>query len=311
VTPIRRVSALLAGASALAVGLALPACAEGVADDTPPSEPAPATKDAAGGSRVLPGDAASATDAGETADGSAQADGAATTADAGKDATVDAATGTDAGVVTVTPPTVDGTIATGEYGAHANGQNQQASVPSDPTSTTWYATWTETHLYLGVTAANVAEGVVIYVDHTPLTPITGGSSADGSVAGYAYDNTKPGALPFRADFVAYVKAGYHEHRTANGAGGWSAATSGALTVQTSGATREIAIPWSTIRAGGRPSSFAWLGYATSASGYVYGNVPVGNPGGNVGLGATFGAYFKVLDATPGTGTKPFAMKLGI
>lgn len=308
-TPVRSRSAFLAGAAALAVGLGVAACAEGVADDLRAAGSSPlAPRDAA------PGSTGSA-DAAEPADASAPSeeaggDAAGTAVDA---AAPDGATGTDGAVVLppVTPPTVDGTITPGEYGVHANGQNQQVSVASDPTSTTWYATWTETHLYVGVTAANVVEGVVLYLDHSPLTPTTGGTNADGSLAGNAYDNTMPSALPFRADFVAYVKAGYHEHRTANGSGGWSAPTTGALTVQTSGATREIAIPWSVIRAGGRPLSFAWLGYATSAAGYVYGNVPEGNPGGAVGLNATFGSYFMISDATPGTGSKPFAMKLGI
>lgn len=309
-TPLRSWPAITA-AVAVGLGLSASACAEGVADDAPASDTSPAGATDAGAGAKVSGDAGAATEAGAPADGGGDA--SSTSADASQDGATDGATGTDGGVVTppVTPPTVDGTITSGEYGVHANGQNQQASVASDPTSTTWYATWTETHLHIGVTAANVAEGVVLYVDHSPLGPGAGGTSADGSLVGNAYDNTRPGALPFRADFVAYVKAGYHEHRTANGAGGWSAATAGALTVQTSGATREIAIPWSTIRPGGRPSSFAWLGYATSAGGYVYGNVPAGNPGGNVGQNATFGSYFKVTDATPGTGSKPFAMKLGI
>jgi len=291
------------------VGLGLAACAQGVADDPRASDSSRAEpRDAAAGSKGA-GDEDAPADPGAA---DAEAGGDAADAEASASPT-DGATGTDGAVVSppVTPPTVDGTITAGEYGVHANGQNQQASVASDPTSTTWYATWTETHLYFGVTAANVAEGVVLYLDHSPLTPSTGGTNADGSLVGNAYDNTMPGALPFRADFVAYVKAGYHEHRTANGDGGWSAPTAGALTVQTSGATREIAIPWSVIRAAGRPLSFAWLGYATSAAGYVYGGVPAGNPGGNIGLNATFGTYFKVSDATPGTGSKPFAMKLGI
>ena len=82
-----------------------------------------------------------------------------------------------------------------------------------------------------------------------------------------------------------------------------------MTVQGAFDVREIAIPWTTIRATGRPSSFSWLGYATSAAGYVYGQLPIGNPGGNVGLNASFGAFYKVSATTPGAAQKPFSVKL--
>lgn len=216
--------------------------------------------------------------------------------------------GNDASTVVVTPPTVDGTVGAGEYGAHTNGQNQQQSTPGNAASTTWYMTWTDTHLYVAVTAATVTEGVVVYVDRAPRSPSTSGTNADGSLIGNPYDSTNAGALPFRADFVAYVKSGYNEYRTANGAGGWSAATAGALTVQAIGTTREIAIPWSAIGAGGRPSAFSWLGYATSSTGFVYGPMPSDNPQGAIGQSSTFVSFYKVTDATPGSGTKPFAVK---
>lgn len=234
--------------------------------------------------------------------------------DAGPDAAPDAPSsdaapvdaGPDAAPVVVVPPTIDGTIAPGEYGAHVNGQNQQET--GGPGSTTWLMTWTETHLFVAVTAASVTEAVVLYLDHTPKTPSTSGTNADGSLLGAPYDSTN-GSLPFRADFALYVKNGYHEYRASNGAGGWSAATANSLTVSLSGTTREIAIPWSAVRAGGRPASFSWLGYATSPTGYVYGATPSGNPGGAIGQNASFGFFYTVSDATPGGGTKPFASRL--
>jgi hypothetical protein len=241
-----------------------------------------------------------APDAGVEGDGAAP-DAAAVEEDAGVDAGRDAA-------VLVTPPTVDGTVGAAEYGAHTNGANQQESTPGNAASTTWYMTWTDTHLYVAVTAATVTEGVVVYIDGAPRTPSTSGTNADGSLIGNPYDSTNAGALPFRADFVAYVKSGYNEHRTANGAGGWSAATVGALTVQAIGTTREIAIPWSAIGAGGRPPAFSWLGYATSSTGFVYAPMPTDNPQGAIGQSSTFVSFFKVSDATPGSGTKPFAVK---
>lgn len=222
-----------------------------------------------------------------------------------RDASADVSTAVEAGVVA--PPVVDGDIQPGEYGVHANGQNQLSSTPTDPASTTWYMTWTDTHLYIGVSAANVAEGVVLYVDHAPLTPSNTGTNADGSTVSPMYDNTRIATLPFRADFAAYFKSGYNEYRTANGNNGWSSPVTGALAAQGTGAKREIAIPWSVIRPAGRPSSFAWFGYATSAGGYVYGGVPTDNARGNIGLSASFGSFFTITDATPGVGTKPFAL----
>lgn len=270
-------------------------CARGLVEDAPADDTALRdSKDAATSSPPI-GDA-SLPDTNEPLEAGA---------DASEDAAPEAAT--EGGIV-VTPPVVDGNIAAGEYGVHTNGQNQQASTAA-PASTTWYMTWTQTHLYIGVAAANVAEGVLLYLDHTPIAPSNAGTNADGSLAGVLYDATRPSTLPFRADFVAYLKGGYNEYRTANGANGWSTPTAGAISVQTIGAAREIAIPWSIIRAGGRPSSFAWLGYAASAGGYVYGAMPPDNPGGNVGENASFGFFYKVIDATPGAGTKPFSVKL--
>lgn len=279
----------------LGLGL-LAACAEGAVDGTPfgtrPADPRPSAPATA--PSTPPDD-----DAGGAAEDAAVADaGSDVVVDAAPlDAAVpvDAAPAVDAGP----PPVVDGTIAPAEYGAHVDGQNKQASPGTAPT-TTWYMTWSDTHLYVAVTAANVAEGLVLYVDHAP-----GGT--DGSLTGNAYDGTRIASLPVHADFVAYVKSSYQEYRTADGANGWSPPTTTGITVAGTGNVREIAIPWTAIRPAGRPTSFAWLGYVTSPGGYVYGPMPTTNAGGNIGTSATYAAFYRVLDATPGTGTKPFAV----
>jgi hypothetical protein len=280
------------------IAITLSACAHALVDDAGPS---PAPKAPPGSIAPSPTTSEPAPSDGASVD--ASIDGA--SSDASVDGGTDATTPTTP--IVVTPPTLDGTIASGEYGAHVNGQNQEASLPG----TSWYMTWTATSLYVAVTAANLSEGVVLYVEHAPLAPSNGGADADGSLAGFAYDNTMPASLPFRADFVAYVKSGYNEYRRANGANGWSAPVVGALTMQAQGTVREIEIPWTAIRASGRPPSFAWLGYATSAGGYVYGGMPSSNPSGVVGTNGAFKSFYRVDDSTPGSGTKPFAMKLGI
>jgi hypothetical protein len=277
--------------SSTVLALGLLACAEGVVDGPTraeePTQPSPSA-----------GEAEAEADADAEAEAEAEAD---AEAEAEAEAPADAA-------AAVTPPTVDAVLSPAEYGAHVDGQNRQASPGAAPT-TTWYMTWTETHLHVAVSAANVAEGMVLYVEHASRAPSTSGTSADGSLVGMAYDGTRAASLPFRADFVAYVKSTYQEHRRADGAGGWGAPIAAGLTVQGAGDVREIAIPWTAIRAAGRPASFSWLGYVTSPGGYVYGAMPPANPGASVGTSATFGFFYGVTNAAPGAGTKPFSLTL--
>ena len=247
------------------------------------------------------GDGASIDDAGAEPDAStndANADGGdtdASVADAAKDAP------------TIVPPVADGTIGAGEYGAHADGQNMQTSDVDAATPTTWYLTWDASNVYVAVAYADVSEGVVLYFDTNPVSPSNGGTNSDGSLAGQTYDATKLATLPFRADAVIYAKSSYNEVRLADGVGGFGSPTAGAITEVGTGNVRELVIPWSTIHAGGRPASFSWLGYATSGSGYVYGEMPPSNPGGNIGTSASFTHFYRVTDATPASGTKPFSL----
>lgn len=200
-------------------------------------------------------------------------------------------------------PVADGVISANEYGVHTDGQNMQSSATS-----TWYMTWDDTNLYVGITGSDVTEGVVLYLDTNPMVPPTSGTNGEGSLVGQDYDSTYPTSLPFRADFVAYIKSTYNEARLADGLNAWLSPTTSVITQVGSGTTREIVVPWSTIHIGGRPTAFSWLGYVTSATGYVYGQMPTLNPGGTIGENATFTNFYAVADATPKTGTKPFAVQ---
>ena len=199
-------------------------------------------------------------------------------------------------------PSIDGSIGAGEYGS-----NNQLNNAGN-TGQTWYMTWDATNLYVGITNANLAEGAVIYVEPNPPSPVTGGTNANGNLAGFNYDGTSFSALPFRAQFVTYVKDGYREYRNADGAGNWGGATSnyGAYASSGSGNVREVAIPWSGITGGGIPSSFLFFGYLTSSGGYVYGEAPSDNPGTVIGTSATYTQYFAVTSTANGSSTPPFS-----
>ncbi|MGA8028721.1 MAG: alpha-amylase family glycosyl hydrolase [Bryobacteraceae bacterium] len=184
-------------------------------------------------------------------------------------------------------PTVDGTIESGEYGGTANGSNQIGTGGQ-----TWYMTWDNTNLYVGIANANTGEAAVIYI----------GTGASGTTAGNTYDNTDPSPLPFPAQFVTYFKDGYHEFRTSNG-GAWSNANSNFGTYASSSGTREFAIPWSAVTGSGLPAQFNFLGYVTSSSGYVYGQVPVDNGGGS---SPTYTQYYSIANTGNGSSTPPFS-----
>jgi glycosidase len=204
-------------------------------------------------------------------------------------------------------PAVDGVIGSNEYGVHTDGQNQQ----STGTGQTWYMTWDDTNLYVAVTNANLSEGAVIYIDKDPISPVNGGTNANGNLTGNNYDNTNFAHLPFRADYVTYFKDGYREFRKADGAGGWSGATafSGAYASNGTGNVRELSIPWSDVTGGsGRPASFLFFGYVTSSGGYVYGQVPQSNPGTVIGTAADYSHYYTVNSTANGASTKPFSIE---
>ena len=200
-------------------------------------------------------------------------------------------------------PTVNGTIAASEYGTHTDGNNQQTSSGSVVT----YMTWDATNLYVGVEAANTSEAFVIYFDKDNLTPIDSGTNTNGTIVGNAYDGTNFDGLPFRADIVMYVKSGYREFRTADGAGGWSAATTGfGAYAETGGNVREFSIPWTSFPGGVKPTAFNWFSYVTSSGGVVYGQVPTANAGDTIGTTARYERYFTVTSTVDTSSTKPMS-----
>src|ERR1700730_6506881 len=73
-----------------------------------------------------------------------------------------------------TTPTLDGTIATGEYGTNNSLQN------AGNTGQTWYMTWDAANLYVGIVNANLSEAAVIYIAGNPQSPPTCCSNDDGN-----------------------------------------------------------------------------------------------------------------------------------
>ncbi len=195
-----------------------------------------------------------------------------------------------------TTPTIDGFIGNGEYGSNNSLQN------AGNTGQTWYMTWDQNYLYIGIVNANLSEGAVIY--------ITGNPDGNGNTTGFNYDGTDFSSLPFKAKFVTYVKTDYREYRNWDGGTGWTGSTSfyGQYADNSGNQnTREVAIPWSAITGGGIPSSFNFFGYLTSSGGYVYGQVPTDNNiSGFIGTNASATQYFAVTNTGNGTSTPPFS-----
>lgn len=193
----------------------------------------------------------------------------------------------DAGGSSWKTPTCDGTVGANEYG------------PAKSTFTTgggqaWSMTWNATNLYVAVTNATVTEAIVLYV----------GFGNTGLTAGQNYDGTAPGTLKFKADAVLYAKSTYNEVRKVVGAQ-WGAATASAATSCGNTTTRELVIPWSALGQGSIPASFRFVAYATSAGGFVYGQIPTGNPSGSIGTGMSFPNDWFVSSTNDGAGAFPF------
>jgi glycosidase len=202
-------------------------------------------------------------------------------------------------------PTIDGFIASGEYGT----SNQLNNAGG--TGQTWYMTWDAANLYVGIVNANLSEGAVLYIKSNPQNPPTCCSNSDGNLSGFNYDGEQFTSLPFRAAFVTYVKNGYREYRNSDGSGNWGGATANYGSYADNGSntnTREVAIPWSAITGSGIPSSFVFFGFLTSSGGYVYGQAPPDNPGALVGTNATATQYYAVINTGNGTSTPPFSLE---
>jgi hypothetical protein len=184
-------------------------------------------------------------------------------------------------------PTCDGVISTNEYGDAKNATTSGQQ--------TWYMTWDATNLYVALDGAALNEANVVYV----------GDTGAGVTNAQTYDSTG-GTLPFPADAVFYAKDGYQEVRLSqNDAGTWGNAATSAMTYCSNGTVREEAIPWTSLGATSIPSSFRFLAYATSSSGFVYAQIPTTNAGGNIGTTYAFPHDFYVASTSNGTGSFPF------
>jgi len=203
-----------------------------------------------------------------------------------------------------TPPTLDGVISPGEYGDHTNGANRWNDGSRD-----WYMAWDDNNLYIAVDAngnANTDE-LAIYIDTDPQTPANGGSNANGALGGIGnFDGNNYGRLPFRANFAAFIRNEYHQHRTHNGSGGWNANVDNSASIQktTSGNVQEIAIAWSLM--GGRPQAFRAFFYLNGTDPYGgLSRFTLDNDFSDK-LNLTGRLYFDIENTNDGTSTPPFS-----
>ncbi len=197
------------------------------------------------------------------------------------DASIDAADGGS----TYHTPTCDGTVSASEYGG--------AQYVTTSGSQTWYVTWDATNLYVGLDSATLTEANVLYV----------GFSGNGYQTAQNYDTTG-GTLPFLADGVVYAKTGYQESRIATNST-WGNPSTSTVTFCSTGSTREEVIPWTALGANAIPSAFRFFAYATSGTGFVYGQIPTSLPSGNVGTSANWNHDFYVASTNDGSGNFPF------
>jgi hypothetical protein len=201
-----------------------------------------------------------------------------------------------------TAPTRNGSIGSNEYGNHTNGFNSW----TDGTRT-FYMAWDNTNLYLAVNDNGSASNdeLVIYIDTDPNTPVNSGTGNIDGIGGF--DGVNYGRLPFSANFCAFVRNDYHQHRTSSGS--WSGANNNDGNIQktTSGNTQEIQIAWSLM--GGRPSAFNFFVYLNGFepySGNSFYTTNGDNDQSNNKLNLTGRKYFNVAATTDGGSTPPFS-----
>ncbi len=219
-----------------------------------------------------------------------------TVADTGADAVVDA----KPDVVSVVAPVCDGVVGPNEYGGAGN----QAASPSGQT---WLMTWDDTNVYVAIESANIDEGSILYF---AVAPGGTGGAGTGVTGGELYDSTDVTTLPFPGQLAVYAHDGYTEARP-NNAAAWGPADTTAVRLCDNATTqvREEVIPWSLL--GGKPAAFGWTGYLaangnTNPTGYIYGQMPTGNPSGAPANNAKFTQYFEVASTATGVST-PFAV----
>ena len=198
---------------------------------------------------------------------------------------------------------------------------------------TWSLTWDADTIYVLVRNANIYEGIFMYFDFNPIVPVNGGNNTNGNLTGYFYENLTPN-LPFRADAFLYERntsatATFGIVGRANGTGGWlgvgafANALGGGLDDVAEGFVasgnvagqdcREFKIAWLRLKgSAGAPASFNWFGYCayncSNTCGGIYGQVPVANPSGTLGVGSTpdMVRYFTVSTTANGSATNPIS-----
>jgi len=200
-----------------------------------------------------------------------------------------------------TTPTIDGSIGESEYGNHTIGQN--AYIVD---SKTWYVTWDDTHLFVGVEGhTNFNDAIVLYIDIDPQVPVNSGTNANGTSSGTGYDGVTP-TFPFRADFFAYVKTDYDDYKTDNASNGWSSSTTASLAKNFNDGNDvgEFSIPWTAITGSSRPSSFNFVGFM-SYTGGTFARMPSSNP---AGTSPDFVRYYTVSSTADNSSTLPFSQE---
>ncbi len=230
-----------------------------------------------------------------------------------------------------TAPTIDAT-------ADGVTSYPNSAVAGSGSTTTYRMSWTDTDLYIHIQNAQENEPVSIFLDVDPISPVNGGTDANGSLVGINYDGyTTPPNLPFRADVLIYAHSGYREIFRRNGSGGWTSLGGTPNGIRGDGTSdytsgnanghyasnqngnglgaddrREMRISWSrlqgTINSGARPTAFNWLGYISYNNG-MYGELPVENYDGGSVVANTSGTnglvrYYTVPTTVSG-GNSPF------
>jgi hypothetical protein len=209
-----------------------------------------------------------------------------------------------------TPPDpTDGTVNEGEYGGdsydspgeEAGGSSLRSVINQSSTTTTWYATWDMTNLYLAASGNfdPTQDALNLYIDFDPTQPVNGGDHGWGSLLGPGLDNLDT-QLPFRADFYAYIKDGTTICKRTDGAGGWvDCASPTGIAFSTGPEVTEVTIPWVAITGSGWPASFNWFGYLSSDNGATnraFAHAPKENPsinGSSTPLDLSISHYFSV------------------
>jgi hypothetical protein len=196
---------------------------------------------------------------------------------------------TTAGTTTRNVNTADGIVTLGAIpGTNGPDWETDEEFQGFSGAVNWYVTWDDNNLYLGRIGGNNNEGSVIYL-HADFPGATFDNRA------FDYELLNPDVTPMGGvNFAAYLKNGYDEFRTFNGA--WSAAATTlapSYSTQGNGANMEVTIPWSDMSGGnGRPINVRLVMYQIVPTGiacaqeFVYGESPWGT--GAVGDGPSLG-----------------------